>query len=258
MSGLAVVTGASGGIGKEIARILASEGYDLVIAARSSNRLKELSEELVSAHGIKVTEVPADLSTEEGRQTLFSMTQNTPDILVNNAGFGDYGVFAECPWEKQDEMIRLNILALSHITRHFLPGMISNGHGRILNVASVAAFEPGPLMSVYYASKAYVLSLSEALTVELKGTGITVTALCPGPVNTGFSKAANAEDVSLFKKSSGADARKVAEFAVRKMHKGKPIAVYGILFKVSLVFVKILPRAVVRRLIYLIQKSRQN
>ncbi len=256
MKGLAVVTGASGGIGKEIARILASEGYDLVIVARSADKLRELSEELVSAHGISVTEVAADLSVEEGRKALFDMTQQTPAILVNNAGFGDYGPFAECPWEKQDEMIRLNMLALSHITRHFLPDMISAGSGRILNVASVAAFEPGPLMSVYYASKAYVLSLSEALSVELKGTGVTVTALCPGPVNTGFSKAANAEDVSLFKKSSGADAAKVAEFAVRKMHRGKPIAVYGALFKVSLFFVKILPRAAVRRLIYRIQKSR--
>ncbi len=255
MNSLAIVTGASGGIGREIAKILATEGYDLVIAARSADKLSALAEEL-SPHGIQIIALPLDLSTEEGRHELFEKTPRAPEILVNNAGFGDYGPFAECPWEKQDEMIRLNMLALSHITRHFLPDMISAGSGRILNVASVAAFGPGPLMSVYYASKAYVLSLSEALSVELKGTGVTVTALCPGPVNTGFSKAANAEDVSLFKKSSGADAAKVAEFAVRKMHRGKPIAVYGALFKVSLFFVKILPRAAVRRLIYRIQKSR--
>ena len=258
MNGLAVVTGASGGIGREIAKILASEGYDLVIAARSADKLSALAEELISANGIDVIALPLDLSSEEGRLELFEKTPRAPEILVNNAGFGDYGPFAECDWEKQDEMLRLNVLALSHITHLFLPGMIIGGNGRILNVASVAAFEPGPLMSVYYASKSYVLSFSEALAVELKKTGIRVTALCPGPVNTGFAKAANADDVSLFKKSSGADAAKVAKFAVRKMHKGKTVAVYGTLFKVSLFFVKILPRAAVRRLVYRIQRSRES
>lgn len=256
MGKLAVVTGASGGIGLELCRILAADGYDLVISARSREKLEKLGSELSSGHEISVTTVAVDLADPKSRKELFDLTPGVPDILVNNAGFGDYGPFSGCDWDKQEKMIELNDLALTHITHMYLPGMIERGQGRILNVASVAAFQPGPLMSVYYASKAYVLSFSEALSVELKGTGITVTALCPGPVNTGFASAANAESVNIFKKSSGADAKDVAEFAYRKMMKGKAVAVHGFKFKVALVFVKILPSSLVRNMIYRIQKSR--
>ncbi len=256
MGKLAVVTGASGGIGLELCRLLAADGYDLVISARSRDRLEALGEELSAISEITVTSVAVDLADPKSRKELFDLTPGVPDILVNNAGFGDYGPFADCDWDKQEQMIKLNDLALTHLTRLYLPGMIERKQGRILNVASVAAFEPGPLMSVYYASKAYVLSFSEAISVELKGTGVTVTALCPGPVNTGFAAAANAENISLFKKSSGADVKDVAEFGYRKMMKGKTVAVHGFKFKVGLFFVKILPRGLVRRIIYRIQGSR--
>lgn len=254
--GTAVVTGASGGIGLELSKILAREGYDLVLVARSGDRLKEIARELGKEYGIKTECLSADLTQADAAEKLFQLTGGKAEILVNNAGFGDYGLFSECDWNKQEKMMELNILALSRITHRFLPSMIENGKGRILNVASVAAFVPGPLMSVYYASKSYVLSFTEALSVELKGTGVTATALCPGPVNTGFSKAANAEDVSLFKQSSGADAADVAEFGYRKMTKGKTVAVHGLLFGIALLFVKTLPRCVVRKLIFRIQKSR--
>ena len=256
MGGLAVVTGASGGIGREIAKLLARDGYDLVLAARSAETLAGFSRELTEGYGIRVIPFTADLTHDEERRRLFEETPGDIDILINNAGFGDYGRFSECEWEKQERMIELNDLALTHITHLYLPGMISKGKGRILNVASIAAFEPGPLMSVYYASKAYVLSFSEALSVELKDSGITVTALCPGPVNTGFAKAANAERVKVFRESAGADASKVAEFGYRKMMKGRAVAVHGLTFKAASVVIKILPRPVVRKLVYLIQRSR--
>ena len=256
MGKLAVVTGASGGIGLELCRILATEGYDLVISARSKDKLEEIGSELSSNHQVTVTMVAVDLADAKSREELFELTPDVPDVLINNAGFGDYGMFSECDWDKQEQMIKLNDLALTHITRLYLPGMIAKGNGRILNIASVASFQPGPLMSVYYASKAYVLSFSEALSVELKGSGITVTAVCPGPVNTGFAAAANAESVNLFKKNSGADAKDVAEFAYRKMMKGKAVAIHGVKFKIALFFVKILPRGLVRNLIYRIQRSR--
>ncbi len=256
MSGLAVVTGATGGLGIQLCRLLAKEGYDLIITGRYEGKLRMLANELKALQSINVSFLEGDLAEAEVRQKLFELTPKAPDILVNNAGFGDYGPFAECDWDKQDKMIKVNVLALSHLTRLFLPGMIKNGHGRILNVASVAAFQPGPLMSVYYATKNYVLAFSEALSVELRGTGLTVTALCPGPVNTGFAKAANAENINVFKESSGADSELVAKYAYKALMKGKVVAVCGFKFKVLIFFERLLPRSTVRKQLYRIQKSR--
>ena len=223
MTDTALITGASGGIGLEMTRILAKEGYDIIAVARRTDMLEKLKGELESLYGRNVTVICSDLSEDGDVRKVFEIADKEGievDILVNNAGFGDYGPFAECDWDKQDRMIRLNVLALSHLTRLFLPGMISRGKGRILNTASVASFEPGPLMSVYYATKAYVLSFSEALTAELKGTGVTVTALCPGPTNTGFAKTANADGANVFKESTSSDARAVAMYGYRCMMKG--------------------------------------
>ena len=256
MGRLAIVTGATGGIGKQLCRLLAKNGYDLVITGRSEGRLRMLSNELTALQSINVYFLEGDLADAETRQRLFDIVPGVPDILINNAGFGDYGPFAECDWDKQDEMIKVNVLALTHITRHFLPSMVERGYGRILNVASVASFQPGPLMSVYYASKSFVLSFSEALSVELRGTGVTVTALCPGPVNTGFAKTANAEAINVFKESSGADAELVAVYGYKTMMKGKPIAIYGRKFKLLIFFERLMPRSTVRKTLYRIQGSR--
>ena len=258
MDRLAVVTGATGGIGLQICRHLAKKGYNLVITGRYEGRLRMLANELKALQSIEVVFLEGDLSQPETREKLFEITPGVPDILINNAGFGDYGRFSECDWAKQDEMIKVNVLALSHLTRLYLPGMIKNGYGRILNIASVASFQPGPLMSVYYATKSYVLSFSEALSVELRRTGVTVTALCPGPVNTGFAKAANAESINVFRESSGADSELVARYAYKMMMKGKPIAVFGKKFKILIFFERILPRSTVRKMLYRIQSSRQK
>ena len=257
MTDTALITGASGGIGLEMTRILAKEGYDIIAVARRTDMLEKLKGELESLYGRNVTVICSDLSEDGDVRKVFEIADKEGievDILVNNAGFGDYGPFAECDWDKQDRMIRLNVLALSHLTRLFLPGMISRGKGRILNTASVASFEPGPLMSVYYATKAYVLSFSEALTAELKGTGVTVTALCPGPTNTGFAKTANADGANVFKESTSSDARAVAMYGYRCMMKGKAVAIHGITFKAMVLLVRIFPRSLVRRIVLSVQR----
>ncbi len=255
MCAKAVVTGASNGIGLELARLLARDGYDLLLVARSEERLKEVSEELNREFGVKAEYLPADLTQADSCERIFEAAGKETDILINNAGFGDYGRFATCDWKKQEKMIELNVLALSHLTHLFLPKMIEKGKGRILNLASVASFEPGPLMSVYYATKAYVLSFTEALASELKKTGVTAHALCPGPTNTGFSKAAGAQKTNVFKESSSASASKVAAYGYRKMMKGKTVIVCGIGFKFLVFAVRILPRSAVRKIVMMIQSK---
>lgn len=253
MCAKAVVTGASNGIGLELARLLARDGYDILLVARSEGRLKAITEELIKEFGVRIEYLPADLTEPGSCEKIYETAGEGIEMLINNAGFGDYGRFVDCDWKKQEKMIELNILALSHLTHLFLPKMIENGRGRILNLASVASFEPGPLMSVYYATKAYVLSFTEALSTELKRTGVTAHALCPGPTNTGFSKAAGAQKTNIFKESSSASATKVATYGYRKMLKGKTVIVCGIRFKLLLFAVRILPRSLVRTMVMSIQ-----
>ena len=188
----ALVTGASSGIGKEIARVLSSQGCDLVITARRRLELENLSKELTDRHSIDVKVVVADLSDQVGAENLIRETGEI-DILVNNAGYGFLGEHMKLNQEGQLNMINLNIRALTHLTRHYGSEMKKQGSGRILNVASIAGYQPGPNMAVYCATKAYVLSYSRALHAELKKTGVSVTALCPGFVETGFQEVAGME-----------------------------------------------------------------
>ena len=169
------------------------------------------------------------------------------DVLINNAGFGNLGKFSESDLKKELEMINVNISALTALTRLFLPEMIAKNHGKILNVASTAAFQPGPMMSVYYATKAYVLSFSEALSEELKGTGVTVTALCPGPTASNFQKTAGIQETKLIKGKRIATSKEVAEFGYDAMMKGKRIAVQGTMNKLMAYGVKFLHRRLVTR-----------
>ncbi|MDE6442233.1 MAG: SDR family oxidoreductase, partial [Clostridia bacterium] len=194
MNNTALVTGASGGLGLEFAKLLAKDGNDLLLVARNGHRLEEIKDELEKAHGVKVYFLACDLTQDDSANKVYDYAKENSlqiDVLINNAGFGDFGNYLDSVWEKQRDMINLNVLALMRLTYLFVPEMKERGKGKILNVASIASFQPGPLMSVYYASKAFVLSFSEALAVELKKTGVTVTALCPGPVRTCFEKAAN-------------------------------------------------------------------
>ena len=202
MSQLALVTGASGGIGFELARILARNGYDLVLVARSAEKLASVAEGLQRDHGIDVRVIVKDLAIPGAAAEIHEVLAAdglAVDILVNNAGVGLSGKFAEIGFDAEIGMLRLNVESPTVLTRLLLPSMLERGSGRILNVASTAAFQPGPLMAVYYASKAYVLSLSEAIANEVARTGVTVTALCPGPTVTGFASHAGTEQSRLFK-----------------------------------------------------------
>ena len=225
----ALVTGASSGIGKEIARVLGSQGCDLVITARRRLELENLSKELTDKYSIDVKVVVADLSDQVGVENLIRETGEI-DILVNNAGYGFLGEHVNLNQEGQLNMINLNIRALTHLTRHYGSKMKKQGSGRILNVASIAGYQPGPNMAVYCATKAYVLSYSRALHAELKKTGVSVTALCPGFVETGFQEVAGME-LGALELSGAVPADKVAKTAVKAMRKGRREVIPGLLNK---------------------------
>ena len=195
-----LVTGASSGIGLELARCFAADGCRLVLVARKGNALEALATDLRKAHKIQAQVITADLAHPEAPTRLLAHLQSAGlkvDVLVNNAAFGAQGKFVELPLGRQLEMLQVNITSLTHLTGLLLPGMVERRRGGILNVASTAAFQPGPGMAVYYATKAYVLSFSEALAEELAGTGVTVTAVCPGPTATNFGAAANMRTLGL-------------------------------------------------------------
>jgi short-subunit dehydrogenase len=252
----ALITGASFGIGLELARIFAREGHDLVLVARSADKLRQLAAELERAHSARSLILATDLTEPGAAAYVLDQTtraQIVVDILVNNAGFGQYGFFAENDLEECLRQIQLNVTTLTHLTRLYLPEMIARQEGRILNVASTAAFQPGPLMAVYFATKAYVLHLSEALANELEGTGVTVTCLCPGATATEFHKRANATEIRLLKMGS-MDPKTVAEDGYRAMMAGKPVVISG--FKNWLVAQSV--RFSPRRLVTLIARKTQE
>lgn len=253
-----LITGASGGIGLEFARIFAKEKNNLFLVARNKDKLEEVKREL-EAEGKEVFILSADLTREEEVDRVFAFAvENGLNIetLVNNAGFGDFGEYASCNYEKQRDMVNLNVLALMKLTHMFLPAMKEKGCGEILNVASIASFQPGPLMSVYYASKAFVLSFSEALYSELKKSGVKVCALCPGPIKTGFEKAANLDNSGLFKNMKVATAAQVARFGYKKLKKGKAVAIYGSSNRFLIFASRFAPRSMVRKVVHKIMKVR--
>ena len=242
-----LVTGATGGIGTEFCNILAAQGNDLVLVSRSEAKLSELSERLERSYGIKAPIFPCDLADPETAELLYrSLAEQgvRVDILVNNAGFGDQGAFLDSDWERQDEMIRLNITALMHLAYLFGNDMRTRGFGRILNVASVAAFTAGPYMPVYFASKAFVLSFSQALGEELRGSGVSVTALCPGTTATGFWNAAGMDATNVFSLMGAQSPRSVAELGVSALMAGKPIAIHSLPSKLANIAARLVPRRV--------------
>jgi short-subunit dehydrogenase len=229
-AGTALVTGASSGIGLELARVFAATGHDLVLSARSEGKLAALADELRAAHGVEARVVVADLGRPEGAGRLFEAVEaaGVPvDVLVNNAGVGLHGPFAGTSLSRELEMIQLNVTSLTELTKRFLPGMLARKRGRILNVASTAGFVPGPFMAVYYATKAYVISLSVALREELSGTGVTVTVLAPGATRTAFEATAGTGETKLFRQPGVMTARDVAEAGLQGTLAGKDIVVPG-------------------------------
>jgi uncharacterized protein len=256
----ALITGASSGIGLELARIFASKGINLIIVSRNVIELAKLGTELSEKYNIYVEEIEKDLSVPGAAKQVYDNVTSLDfdiDYLVNNAGFGDYGLFHMSDWDKQERMINVNMLALTQLTRLFLPGMVERKSGRIMNVASTAAFQPGPLMSVYYATKAYVLYFSEAIANELEGTGVTVTALCPGPTKSGFQKAANVEHSKMFNKESIPSSKKVAEYGYKAMMKGKRVAIQGVVNKELVFFSRHAPKKFVLNTVKKVNESKK-
>jgi uncharacterized protein len=226
----ALITGASGGIGYELAKLFAKDHCNLVLVARSAPKLAQFADELQRQFGISAKAVPLDLTGGSAPQTLISQLQSeniSIDILVNNAGYGVLGEFSKVSLEESLNQIQLNITTLTHLTRLFLPAMLARGSGKIMNVASTAGFQPGPRMAVYYASKAYVISFSEALANEVSGSGITVTCLCPGPTDTAFQGRAGTENTRLLKTFRPMDAKTVARDGYRGLMAGKTLVISG-------------------------------
>ena len=247
-----LVTGASSGIGRELARSFASEGSGLVLVARNTGALLTLADELRREHKVKVTVLTADLAEPGSPLKIFNELHASGiavDVLVNNAGFGAHGPFAELPLERQLEMIQVNITALTHLTGLFLPAIIKRRRGGVLNVASTAAFQPGPGMAVYYASKAYVLSFSEAIAEELAGSGATVTALCPGPTaNTNFGTTARFQGPAIL--TQGAlSAETVARCGHQAFRRGRFVVIPGARNSLLALAVRFMPRLVVRKFV---------
>lgn len=238
---LALVTGASGGIGLEFAKLLAQGGYDLALVARSEEKLQSVAGELAARHGINTRVIAMDLAKADAPEQLFARVPAC-DVLVNNAGFATNDKFAEMDEQRMLEEMQLNIVTLTRLCRLYLPGMLARGDGKILNMASTAAFLPGPNMAVYYASKAYVLSLSEALAEEVRGTGVSVTVLCPGATDTGFQERAHVQSTLLFKLPMG-NAAQVAKAGIEGMMRGKAVVVPGITNKLVAISPKLTPRS---------------
>ena len=255
----ALITGASSGIGYELAKLFAREGYHLVLTGRNAQALARIAEELSPAP-ITIHVVIKDLAQPNAASELVEeLTRHGQhiDVLINNAGFGLSGFFATTDWRAELDMLQLHMITLTHLTKLLLPGMLARRGGRILNVASTAAFQPGPLMALYYASKAYVLSFSEALANELQGSGITVTALCPGPTRTEFQQRAGVEETKLMH-SRVMDARTVARAGYRGLRDGKTVVIPGVGNRFLATLVKFLPRRVVTQAVRNIQEKRQR
>ena len=246
MKNTALITGASGGLGLEFAKIHASKGGDLVLIARSGDKLNQLKTELESQFSVDVHVIAMDLSKPNAALEVYTETQNNGikiDCLINNAGVGTFGFFNDLDWEKEEQMLNLNMITLTHLVKLYLPKMVVHKKGYILNVASTAAFQPGPLMSTYFASKAYVLHFTEALHNEVKSSGIKVSTLCPPATATSFFINAEMGDSTLAKTKKMPSAKDVAEYGYKSMLKGKPVAIYGFINKIMAGSIGLIPRS---------------
>ena len=252
-----LITGASSGIGRELARCFAESGSDLVLVARREDRLRELSTALASRYGVKAHVLPKDLTLPAAGLEIENELRSAGirvDVLVNNAGFGDYGAFAGLGLDRQMKMLQVNVGAVTELTRRFLPAMIERKRGGILNIASSAAFQPGPFMSVYYATKAYVLHFSEGIAEELATTGVTVTCLCPGPTVTEFGADSHMDGTLMFRMGA-MPAGRVARAGYNGYRAGKVVVIPGFRNKLVAFSVRTGPRSLVRKIVKLLHRG---
>lgn len=255
-----LITGASAGIGLELAKRFAAAGHALILTARRADELHKIADQLKAAQQVEVHVFPLDLGAPEAPAKLHEQVTAaglSVDVLVNNAGFGTLGPFLDTELEKELAMIRLNVSALVDLCGRFVPAMKARGSGRVLNVASVAAFQPGPFMAIYYATKAFVLSFSEALWDELRGSGVTVTCLCPGPVRTEFADVAGMHGTKLFSGPNVMDVGPVCEAAYKATMKGRRLVVPGFLNRLLVFAVRFAPRRLVLRIVRRFQQKRR-
>ncbi|MEM7194377.1 MAG: SDR family oxidoreductase [Pseudomonadota bacterium] len=246
----ALITGASGGIGKALAEIHARNGGDLVLVARSEDKLNDIKSQLESDYAISATVIAEDLSNPDSADRLFEKTESLGleiDVLINNAGFGGHGLFHNRNLDEEQAMMQVNMNTLTRLTHHYLQGMVARRRGRVLNVSSTASFMPGPLQAVYYATKAYVTSFSQAVAQEIEEFGVTVTALCPGAVDTGFVAASNLHGNDLWKNARSAES--VAECGYKAMQNGELVAFneFGLRFMINWI-IPLLPRRLVLKI----------
>lgn len=248
----ALITGASSGIGRDMARVLAKKEYNLVLVARNEEELKKLAEELKEKNQIEVETIATDLSDVENCKEIHRKVKNV-DILINNAGFGDCGNFSKTSLEKEVNMINTNIIAYHTLMKLYLIDMKEKGCGKILNVASIAGFMPGPLMSTYYATKAYIVRISEGIREELRKekSKVQISILCPGPVETNFNKVANVKFHLREANSMG-----VAKYAIKELEKGKFYIVPGIDVKFARLGAKLVPASWISKITYKVQKRK--
>lgn len=254
---ITIITGASSGIGLELAWVCARNKHNLLLIARQEDKLLKLAEAIKEKYPVSIDCLLCDLSKPESAQVIYNYCQEKKlfvDFLINNAGFGDFRKFIDGDIKKQLDMISVNISTLVSLSHLFLKDMINNGGGKIMNLASTAAFQPGPLMSVYYASKAFVLHFSEAIANELKKNNITVTAICPGPTASNFKHTANLGNSRLMKKRGLPSSREVAEFAYKSMERGRVVAVHGLVNLLLTKLVNIIPRSIVVKMVRKMQE----
>jgi short-subunit dehydrogenase len=251
-----LITGASSGIGLELARFFAADGSDLVLVARTEEALRKLATDLGQKHGIQVRVLPKDLTDPKAPAQIYeelTAAGVNVDVVVNNAGFGAMGTIHDLPLKKQQDMIQVNVTALTELTRLFLPGMVLRKRGGILNVASTASFQPGPNQACYFATKAFVLSYTEGLAEELSGTGVVASCLCPGATVTNFGAASGMEETWIFK-AGAMDAVSVARQGHAGFRAGRVIVITGFTNFLGTLLVRIFPRFVVRKVVHLLQK----
>jgi short-subunit dehydrogenase len=257
--GHALVTGASKGIGAAMVEQLAADRWNVILVARGKSELEALAGQLAAKHDVKALVLAADLSQPSAAQDLWARVAALGvrvDVLVNNAGFGLLGPFDKTPLPRELEILQVNVTALTELTKLALPAMLERRQGWILNVSSTAGFVPGPFMSVYYASKAYVLSFSEGLASELAGTGVTVSALCPGPTRTQFADTAESSRTKLFQGGGVMEAEPVARAGLRGLFAGKAVIVPGFQNKLMIQSLRVAPRAAVRRVTRRLQQAK--